>query len=205
MEARIQRVLAEYEQRFDQEEALIPGLATDDMLRRRDDFLLAVGPAVGQLLNLLVRELRPRLVVEVGTSYGYSTVWLAEAARAVGSQLVSMEIAPDKVNYARDKLAEAGLQEQVSFMVGDARDSIRSLDEPVDFVLMDLWKELYTPCFELLLPRLAPGALIVADNMLHPAHFKEDAARYRQAVAATGKFETIVLPIGDGIALSRRS
>jgi predicted O-methyltransferase YrrM len=204
MDERVELVLEDYLSRFDREEALIPGLAPEEMLERRDDFLLAVGPAVGQLLNLLVRELHPYTVVEVGASYGYSTVWLAEAARAVGSRLVSMEIVPGKVDYARSRLAEAGLQEQVNFMIGDAQDSIRALEGPVDFVLMDLWKELYTPCFELLLPRLSQGALIVADNMMHPEHFREDAARYRQAVAATGEFDTIVLPIGDGIALSRR-
>ena len=204
MEARIAQVLAEYEQRFDQEEAMIPGLPAEEAQRRRDEFLLAVGPGVGQLLNLLVKELKPRMVLEIGASYGYSTVWLAEAARAAGSRLVSLEIAPAKVDHGRAKLAEAGLLDQVEFMVGDARESIQALEGPVDFVLMDLWKELYTPCFELLMPRLAPNELIVADNMLSPPHFLEHAARYRQAVAATGEFDTVVLPIGDGIALSQR-
>jgi predicted O-methyltransferase YrrM len=204
MEARIEKVLAEYERRFDREESLIPTLAAGEMAARRDEFLLAVGPAVGQLLNLLVRELRPRMVLEIGASFGYSTVWLAEAARAAGSRMVSLEIAPAKVAYAQAKLAEAGLLEQVQFMVGDARESIESLGGPIDFVLMDLWKELYTPCFELLRPRLAADALIVADNMLQPAHFREDAARYRQTVTATDEFDTVVLPIGDGVALSRR-
>ncbi len=204
MDEQIERVLAEYQNRFEREEVLKLDLSYEELLKQRDDFLLPVGPAAGQLLNLLVRELRPKLVVELGTAYGYSTVWLAEAARAAGSRLISMEIVPEKVEYARSKLAEVGLQEQVEFMVGDAQELIRTIDEPVDFVLLDLWKEFYTPCFELLRPRLEPGALIVADNMLQPKHFLEDAARYRQVVAATGEFETIMLPIGNGLALSRR-
>lgn len=204
MEERIQRVLADLERRFDREEALIPGLSQEEFLDKRDGFLLAVGPGIGQFLNVLVRELRPELVLEVGASYGYSTIWLAEAARAAGSRMISLEIAPEKVEFARARLEEAGLSEQVEFMVGDARESIRQLDVTVDFVLMDLWKEFYTPCFELLRPKLAADALIVADNMLSPPHFIEDAKRYRETVAATGEFDTVVLNVGDGLAISKR-
>ncbi len=204
MDERIRRVLADYEERFDREEALIPGLPREEFMAQRDGFLLAVGPGIGELLNVLVRELRPRVVLEVGTSYGYSTIWLAEAVRKVGARLVSMEIAPEKVEFARARLADAGLAGQVEFMVGDARDAIRQLDTDVDFVLMDLWKEFYWPCFELLMPKLPPGALVVADNMLSPPHFVEDAKRYREAVAATGEFDTVLLPAGDGLALSIR-
>jgi predicted O-methyltransferase YrrM len=74
---------------------------------------------------------------------------------------------------------------------------------PVDFTLIDLWKELYIPCFDLLLPRLARGALIAADNILEPPVFREMGEQYRRHVRANGGFDSVLLPVGSGVELSR--
>src|SRR4029077_20084167 len=142
-------------------------LSAEKSMGRRDEMLLPVGRAAGALMNLLVKEGEARRILEVGSSYGYSTTWLAEAARAVGGRVASSELQAAKTEYAREQLARAGLAQYVEFRVGDALASLRQLAGPFDFVLIDLWKNLYVPVFELLYPKLAPGAIIVADNMLH--------------------------------------
>ena len=109
MDAAIAAVLAEYEKRGAEEHKLQSQGSMDQWLARRDEFLIAVGPATGQLLNILAKAAKSRTILELGTSYGYSTVWLAEAARATGGKLITLEKAANKQNYARTMLAKAGL------------------------------------------------------------------------------------------------
>jgi predicted O-methyltransferase YrrM len=154
-------------------------------------------------LSILIQETKSRAILEVGTSYGYSTVFLAEAARATGGIVTTLELHPRKVEYARTQIAKAGLAELVDFKIGDALATLRDLPGPFDFVLLDLWKDLYIPSFDLIYPKLADGALIVADNMLHPERAKPDANRYRARVREAGGMTTVLLPVGHGIELSR--
>lgn len=166
-----------------------------------DDALLAVGPETGQLINILARSLKSPNILEIGTSFGYSGIWLADAARASGGRLTTMEIAEHKSAYAREMSAKAGLADHVDFKVGDAVAMIAELPEGIDFVLLDLWKDLYTPCLEAFYPKLNPGAIIVADNMIRPGG--EDIRRYAQAVRAKPKIDSILLPVGSGLEVSR--
>lgn len=167
----------------------------------RDDRLLAVGPDTGQLINILARSLPAPHIVELGTSYGYSGIWLAEAARATGGRVTTMELQPDKSRYAKAMSEQAGLAAHVDFQVGNAVDLIGKLDADVDFVLVDLWKDLYVPCLEALYPKLRPGAILVADNMIHPR--LDDTAPYAKAVRAKPGLETVRLPVGSGLDISR--
>jgi predicted O-methyltransferase YrrM len=79
---------------------------------------------------------------------------------------------------------------------------LKSFDGPIDFVLVDLWKDLYVPCLELFHAKLAPNAVIVADNMLFPERVRADAEAYRAAVKAKRNLQSVLLPIGNGIELS---
>jgi predicted O-methyltransferase YrrM len=169
----------------------------------RDQRLLAVGPETGQLINILAKSLAAPTILEIGTSYGYSGIWLAEAARATGGHLITLELQDYKSAYARDMAAKAGLADHIDFRIGDAVKLISELGGPVDFVLLDLWKDLYVPCLEAFYPKLAPGAVIVADNMLRPGG--EDVARYGRAVRAKPDITSILLPVGSGIEISRFS
>lgn len=89
----------------------------------------------------------------------------------------------------------------VEFRVGDALDLIAGLSGTIDFVLLDLWKDLYVPCLEAFYPRLAPGAIIVADNIVRPGG--EDVERYVRAVRAKPGISSVLLPVGSGIEVSR--
>jgi len=194
-------VFALYDQRISAEAELWrnprPGMG-------RDDFLLAVGPAAGCLINTLVKGAGAKAILEIGTSYGYSTLWLAEAARVTGGRVVTLDLAADKQAYARQMLEKAGLADVVDFRTGDALQLIPALEGGLDFVLLDCWKDIYVPCLELFHPRLAPGAVVVADNMIFPESAHEDAIAYRRAVRAKPDMASVLLSVGSGLELSRK-
>lgn len=203
MDQKAEAVLAEYEARAEQELTAIDGLTEPEMLRRRDDFLLPVGRATGMLLNVLAREMPARTILEIGGAYGYSTIWLADAARSVGGLVISLEQHQHKADYARQMLERAGLADVVTFLVGDARSTLTTLEGWFDLVLLDLWKDLYVRCFDMVVPRLAPGAVIVADNMLYPSSTRPQAELYRIHVRTRHDMDSVLLPVGSGIEVTR--
>jgi predicted O-methyltransferase YrrM len=201
MDARVTAVLDAYHERMraeDEDRKARPPDRTDDW---RDRQLLAVGPDTGRLINILARSLTAPNILELGTSYGYSGIWLAEAARAAGGRLTTMELQGYKSAYARDMATKAGLAEHVDFKVGDAIAMIAALPFRLDFVLVDLWKDLYVPCLDAFYPKLNPGAILVADNMLRPGG--ESVRQYAEAVRAKPGMTSVLLPVGSGIEVSR--
>ena len=203
MDNAIENVLREYEKRSAAEMTRMQQLQPADMMQHIDEFLLPVGPATGQLMNILIKETKAKTILEIGTSYGYSTVWLAEAARATGGKVVTLDVHAGKQEYARNALGKAGLASLVEFKLGDARESIAALKEPIDFVLLDIWKDLYIPCLDLFYPKLSSGAIVVADNMLFPEFSRRDAEAYRKHVRAKADIQSMLLTVGSGIELSR--
>lgn len=168
----------------------------------RDELLLPVGAEVGQMLHALILARKPTRILELGTSYGYSTLFLADAARRVGGTVITMENADYKQAEARRQIAAAGLSDHVDFRLGDAVTMIGEDAGPFDFVLLDIWKELYLPCFEAFYPRLSEEAIVAADNMIFPPSARADVRVYRSAVAASGDMQQVLLPVGMGIALA---
>ena len=203
MDQKIQEVLTEYEARAARESPHIMQMSEEEWRSRRDEFMLSVGHDTGRLLNILAKGAGARRILEVGSSYGYSTLWLAEAARKTGGMVFSLEINSPKQETARTTIARAGLDGHVQFFSGDALKTIASLDGPFDFVLLDLWKDLYVSCFDLFYPKLKPGALVVADNMLRPEDYLPEASKYRSHVRSHPKITSVLLPVGSGIELSR--
>jgi predicted O-methyltransferase YrrM len=203
MDDKVSAVLATYHQRMRDEYAQMRSGAA----RGRGDenwidrVLLAVGPETGQLINILAGSLKAPNILEIGTSYGYSGIWLADAARASGGRLTTLELQDYKSEYAKEMSAKAGLAEFVDFKVGDAVEAIVALPGPFDFILLDLWKDLYTPCLEAFYPKLNPGAIIVADNMIRPGG--EDVETYARAIRAKPGISSVLLPVGSGIEVSR--
>jgi predicted O-methyltransferase YrrM len=129
------------------------------------DIYMPVTPQAGRLLYSLVRASRPTTIVEFGMSFGISAIHLASAVRDNGSgRVVTTELSAAKIAAAKKNFAETGLDDLITVLEGDALNTLASLDDPVDFVLLDGWKEMYLPVITLLEPRLTPGTLIVADN-----------------------------------------
>jgi predicted O-methyltransferase YrrM len=197
MDEKVEAVLAAYERRIEEERATAPqDLAPD----APDTRMRAVGPATGRFLHLLGQSLRAPTILEIGTSYGYSGIWLGDAARASGGRVITMELHGYKTAYARDMANQAGLAAYIDFRVGDALALIADLETAVDLVLMDLWKDLYVPCLHALVPKLGPGAIVVADNA-RPEN--EAIRRYGRAVRAIPGMTSVWLPIGSWLEVSR--
>lgn len=130
-----------------------------------EDLYLPIDPQTGRLLYSLVRATRPAVVVEFGTSYGISTLHLAAAVRDNGiGHVYTTETSAKKIAAARATFVDAGLDDVITVLDGDARQTLRTVADPIGFVLLDGWKDLYLPILELLEPLLRPGALIAADN-----------------------------------------
>lgn len=198
--SKAQAVFADYEARATADLARMKDLGPAGYAIR-DEFLLPVGADAGRLLHALILGAKPRTIVEVGTSYGYSTLFLADAAKAIGAQVISLEIADYKQAFAADMMARAGLSDVVEFRCGDAVALLSGI-EAMDFVLLDLWKDLYIPCLHAMLPQLAQGAMVVADNMLSPEIERAQADAYRAEVAAIHGMRSVLLPVGSGMELS---
>ena len=197
----IERVLAEYERRAEEEQRRTNFASPGTNL---DELLLSVGREAGTLLYLLATGAQSRRILELGTSYGYSTVWLGAAARATGGKVMSLENKEFKIEHARQALTRAGLSTRVEFHAGDCLDTLKELPGPFDFVLLDVWKDLYLPCFELVHPKLSPGGIIAADNMLLPESVRQQAEAYRARVRAAGDMDSVLIQVGNGIEISRK-
>lgn len=165
---------------------------------RLKDLWLPVSRETGTLLYMLARSSGARAIVEFGTSFGISTLHLAAALRDNGGgQLISSEFEPGKVQRARAHLAEAGLDDLVEIRQGDALQTLSDdLPGAIDLVLLDGAKALYADILDLLEDRLAPGALIVADNA-------DDAPDYLARVRAPGS-GYLSVAVGDDVELSMR-
>lgn len=199
----VEQVLGAYEERQRREDELTATLSPDEFGRRRDELLISVGRATGVLLNVLVRSARARRILELGTAFGYSTVWLADAARHTGGRVHTVDISAPKQQYARRQLEAAGLDDIVDFSCGEAVSVLAGCVDAYDFVLVDVWKDQYIACFESVRAQLAPGAIVVADNMISPPHVRLAATRYLAHVRAVTGRSTVVLPVGGGIAVTR--
>lgn len=192
-----QKVKAEEERRGGpQEEAAI-----SDLL---GEAFMPVDRPSGRFLYNLVRAQGSRLVVEFGMSFGISTIHLAAAVRDNGSgKVVTTELDAGKVRRATSHLAEAGLLDGVDIRHGDALETLRDLEGPVDLVFLDGWKLLYLPVLQLLEPKLRPGAAVVADDLIL---FPEQLKGYLEYVRDPSHgYSSVEVPIGDHFELSVRT
>ena len=200
LDRNILEVLAVYHERIEREQEERKAARETGKEFSRDNRLLAVGPKTGRFINILARSLESPTILELGTSFGYSAIWLGEAARATGGRLITMELSPEKSEQARQMSEKAGLAEHVDFRVGDAVELINSMPERVDFVLVDLWNHLYEPCLAALASKLNPGAILVADN-IRPGD--PGTAPYIAALRAIPGMQSVPLPVGSGLEVSR--
>jgi predicted O-methyltransferase YrrM len=146
----------------------------------------------GQLLYALTRGAGARRVVEFGASFGISTLYLAAAVRDNGGgRVITTEIEPSKCRAVADNLRAAGLEALVELREGDARETLRALEAPVDVLFLDGWKDLYLPILELVAPVLRAGGMVVADNIDFP-----EVRAYLARVRGGGEF--VSAPLSDG-------
>lgn len=163
------------------------------------DYYIPISAQAGKLLYALARAIRPQTVVEFGTSFGISTLFLAAAVTDNGrGQVVTTELSQKKATAARANLDEAGVGGVVTVLCGDALETLDGVPGPVELVLLDGWKDLCVPVLRLLEPKLAPGALVAADDITHST-----MAGYLNYVRdeANG-YVTVAFPVEDGLEIS---
>jgi predicted O-methyltransferase YrrM len=176
------------------------GTYLDGVLPYLKDAYIPIAPAQGAVLYQTARLISARTLVEFGTSFGISAIYLAAAARENGGRFIGTEMEPNKIAAARANLAAAGLASVAEVREGDALQTLKSLEAPVDLVLLDGWKDLYLPMLELLRPKLRRGAVVFADNIFT---FPKELAPYVAFVRdpANG-FESMTMPLGHGMEYS---
>jgi predicted O-methyltransferase YrrM len=165
----------------------------------RLDRLRNLEPDTAALLALLVRATRARKVLELGTSNGYSTLWLADALRTNGGRLVSVEIDADRSAQAAANLDRAGLGSVVDLCVADAADVLEeSTDEQWDLIFLDAERPAYPGYWPDLVRTLTPGGLLAVDNVISHA---DQVAEFRALLAADPRVTEALAPTGAGLLL----
>ncbi|HEV8191486.1 MAG TPA: class I SAM-dependent methyltransferase [Ktedonobacterales bacterium] len=193
MDSALQTLLAELEERGSKNDAV------ESEYRSR---MMNLEPATARVLALWVRSARRQRVLEIGTSNGYSTIWLAWAVSTSGGQVTSVDRLAEKHELADANLRRAGLRERVELVSGDATGVIGGLPGPFDCIFFDADRFSAPAQLELLVSKLTPDVLLFADNALsHP----QEIASYLAAVDALPEFEHTILPVGKGLSVAYRS
>lgn len=177
------------------------GRENDERETDRARKMLNLEPKTAQLLHILVRSAKAKRVLEIGTSNGYSTIYLASAVADTGGAIISIERSSDRQSMARENLVRAGLLSYVDLRLGEATAIVGELAGPFDFVFFDGDRISAPQQVRRLVPKLAPAVLMLADNALsHPA----EIGGYLSEVASLEGFEQMVVPVGKGLSLAYR-
>lgn len=178
------------------------GQANDAQTADRGQKMLNLEPVTARLVSLLVRLGHRRNILEIGTSNGYSTIWLAASVHSLGGHVTSVDRDPAKHALADANLRRAGLRDTVGLIAGDATAIVSRLAGPFDCVFFDADRRSAPTQLAALLPKLAPDALLLHDNALsHP----DEIAAYLDMVAQLSDFEHQIVPVGKGLSVAYRS
>lgn len=161
--------------------------------------LWSVPRQTAEILNLLVLIKKPKIILELGTSAGYSTIWLALAARDIGGKVYTAEISKLKTAMAKEHFKEAGLCDYIEVIEGDIADVLKKWRKKTDFVFLDADKHNYLRYLKQLESNLAKGAVLVADNAINFRNLMEDYLRY---VSKSPKYHSYLLRIDNGLMIS---
>jgi predicted O-methyltransferase YrrM len=177
----------------------------DHLLREikgTDTGQLAVSEEDGHLLRVLVASSRARRVLEIGGASGYSAIWIGLGLRETGGRLVTIEYDRERARQAASNIRRAGLADIVQVVAGDGFVEIPKLAGTFDFVFLDAWKKDYKRFFDLVFPRLEPGGLFLAHNVVNK---RSEMGDFLDAIERSPQLLTsIVTPSGEGISISFR-
>ena len=159
--------------------------------------MLAITADTGMFFSILIKAIKAKRVLELGTSAGFSTLWLAEAVGKNGS-IITIEMDSLKIERARKNFKQAGVDSFVEIKQGSALNVLRTLKGKFDFVLIDADKENINKYFDLVLPLVKVGGIIAADNMVYPPHFRAIMKKYARHVQRRHNVQSVTVPIGMG-------
>ncbi len=158
----------------------------------------------GEFLHLLVKATRARKILEVGTSHGFSAIWMGLALEETGGRLITIEVDRERYDLARKHLSEAGLSQRVTSIRGDGHVEVARIEGPFDFVFLDADKEGQMDYFKKLYPKkLVPGGILMVHNAIRQANSMRD---YLDMIRKHPDFDTVILSLtmDDGFCLSYR-
>jgi caffeoyl-CoA O-methyltransferase len=159
---------------------------------------MSVGALGGAFLRFLVAMKQPQRVLEIGVFTGWSSIEMARALPPGGS-IVACDVNPETTAIAKRYAEELGVADRIDYRVGNAFETIASLDGPFDLVFIDAWKPDYVDYYEAVLPKLAEDGIIMADNTL-----SKSVHPFNEHVMADERVECVLVPIRDGVTLIRR-
>jgi caffeoyl-CoA O-methyltransferase len=162
--------------------------------------LRQIPPETGKFLALVCASSPKGNVIEIGTSGGYSSMWLSLACRTRGDLLTTFEILPNKVELARETFRTAGIENIIQLIQGDARQMLDQYHQ-IAFCFLDAEKGVYSDCYEKVVPNLVQGGLLAADNVL--SH-KDDLNSFVEQAQGDPRVDALVVPIGKGVLLCRK-
>lgn len=162
--------------------------------------LRQIPPQTGRFVALLAAAAPPGPYVEIGTSAGYSTLWIALACRLVGRRLTTFEVLAEKAALARETFALTEVGDTVELVHGDARDHLARFDG-IGFCFLDAEKEIYGECYEVVVPRLAGGGLLVADNAVNHAQTLQPML---DRALSDASVDAMIVPIDRGVLVCRK-
>lgn len=162
--------------------------------------LRQVPPETGRFIALLAASSPKGAFVEIGTSAGYSTLWLALACRQLGRTITTFEILDEKVKLARETFRQAGVEDVIELVQGDARSLLADFDE-LAFCFLDAEKDFYQDCYELVIPRLVPGGLLLADNAIN---HQQTLQPMLDRALNDDRVDALIVPIGKGVLVCRK-
>ena len=174
---------------------------------------MMVGRIEGRFLKMLVAAVRPRLVLEIGTFTGYSSLSMAEALPD-GGRIITCEISERHAEIARRHIAGSPYADRIDIRLGDARETVAGLDGPFDLVFIDADKVSYDAYYEAVLPKLSPDGIIAVDNVLwsgsviDPENTSDDTRAikaFNDKVRDDPRVECVMLTVRDGVTLIRRA
>lgn len=158
-------------------------------------------PAVtGRFLALLAAGAPEGAFVEIGTSAGYSTLWLALACEAAGRTITTFEVMPEKAAMARETFKMTGVENTVTLVEGDARRHLGACDD-IAFCFLDAEKDVYGDCYEMVVPKLVKGGLLVADNAIN---HRETLQPMLDRALSDERVDGLIVPIGKGELVCRK-
>lgn len=175
---------------------------------------MASGHLQGRILKMLVRMIRPRQVLEIGTYSGYSALCIAEGLDE-GAMLHTFEINDEQEDFTRPWLERSEYADKICFYIGDAMTLVPTMDIVFDLAFMDGNKRFYVDYYEMILKKMAPGGFILADNTLWDGHVLEKETpsadtqtigikKFNDLVATDNRVEKVILPIRDGLTIIRK-
>jgi caffeoyl-CoA O-methyltransferase len=164
-------------------------------MRATERGMMNVAPSEGEYLSNLVKKLNAKRVLEIGTSNGYSGIWMALALRETGGKLLTLDVDEGRRSLALKNFRATGLDDLIESRLGDALKILPTLDAPFELVFIDAWKPDYKKYLDLVLPKVSPGGVIAAHNIdSHP----EETADFLEAIQHYPHLKTELVHAGPG-------